>query len=102
MSTTGLAIVMPEADIKYTNMAPIWSKLRNKMDDLSPTLPDGTQGPIINDDYGQVAVVTMALTGEDFTARELENMAEDIADKAEDVVDDVVDKTKDTFGKDKD
>jgi multidrug efflux pump subunit AcrB len=81
MSTTGMAIIIPEADIKYTDMAPIWSNLRNKMEDLAPTLPEGTQGPVVNDDYGEIAVVTMALTGEDFSARELENVAEDIADR---------------------
>ncbi len=80
MSTTGMAIVMPEADIKYSDMAPIWASLRNKMEDLAPTLPDGTQGPFVNDDYGEIAVVTMALTGEDYTPRELEIMADDIAD----------------------
>ncbi len=81
MSTTGMAIVMPEADIKYTDMAPIWAKLRNKMDDLAPLMPEGTQGPLVNDDFGEVAVVTMALTGEDFSPRELEQVAEDIADE---------------------
>ncbi len=81
MSTTGLAIVIPEAAIRYTDMAPIWAKLRNKMDDLAPSLPEGTQGPVVNDDYGQVSVVTMALTGDDYSLRELEQVAEDLADR---------------------
>ncbi len=81
MSTTGLAIVIPEAAIRYTEMAPIWAKLRNKMDDLAPSLPEGTQGPVVNDDYGQVSVVTMALTGDDYSLRELEQVAEDLADR---------------------
>ena len=52
ISMTGVSIVVPEAHDRYTDMAPIWSKLRNKMLDLSPRLPSGVNGPNVNDDYG--------------------------------------------------
>ena len=81
VSSTGLAIIMPEAADRYTDMAPIWARLRNKMEDLGPSLPEGTIGPIVNDDYGRLAVVTMALTGDDFSLRELKDTADDIADR---------------------
>ncbi|MGF1508715.1 MAG: efflux RND transporter permease subunit [Myxococcota bacterium] len=80
VSYDGLSIVSVEVDGRYRELLPIWTKLRNKMRDLAPRLPEGTVGPIINDDYGRVAVVTLALTGPDFSMAELEGVAEDLRD----------------------
>lgn len=80
ISMTGLSIVTPEAHPNYYNMQPIWADLRNKMDDLQPSLPEGTQGPFVNDDYGRVAVATLALTGADYTMAELKEVAKDLKD----------------------
>ena len=78
VSMTGLSIVAPEVDARYTDMEPIWADLRNKMDDLRPSLPEGAQGPVVNDDYGRVAVITLALTGTDYTMAELNEVARDL------------------------
>jgi multidrug efflux pump subunit AcrB len=78
ISMTGISIVTPEAAADHTNMQPIWADLRNKMDDLRASLPDGAQGPVVNDDYGQVAVVTLALTGADYSMAELGEVARDL------------------------
>ena len=80
LSTTGLSIVSPEVSSRYTDMAPIWADLRNKMDDMAPLLPDGTIGPQVNDDYGRVAVITLALTGADYSMAELDSVARDVRD----------------------
>ncbi len=81
ISMSGLSIVTPEAAARYTDMDPIWANLRNKMDDLAPRLPEGTQGPSVNDDFGRVAVITMALTGKDYTMAELDEVARDLRDE---------------------
>ena len=81
VSMNGRAIVTPEVGDRYMDMEPIWAQLRNKMDDLRPDLPSGTQGPIVNDDYGRLAVVTLALTGENYSLPELNEMAEAIRDE---------------------
>jgi multidrug efflux pump subunit AcrB len=78
LSMTGLSIVMPEVASRYTDMAPIWADLRNKMDDLAPRLPEGAVGPQVNDDFGRVAVITLALTGSEYTMAELYSVARDI------------------------
>ena len=80
ISMTGLSIVTPEVHPRHQNMAPIWTDLRDKMDDLRPHLPEGAQGPFVNDDYGRVAVVTLALTGADYSMAELREVAEDLQD----------------------
>ncbi|MBZ0190845.1 MAG: efflux RND transporter permease subunit [Candidatus Kuenenia stuttgartiensis] len=80
VSMTGLSIVTPEAHARYHDMDTIWTDLRNKMNDLRDSLPEGTQGLTVNDDYGRVAVVTLALTGADYSMAELNEVAKDIKD----------------------
>lgn len=60
---------------------PVWAALRNKIDDLRPTLPENTVGPIVNDDYGRVAVTTLALSGDEFEMAELRAEARRIRDR---------------------
>ncbi|NJB68334.1 multidrug efflux pump subunit AcrB [Desulfobaculum xiamenense] len=81
MSMTGMGIIMPEVGDAYFDLAPIWADLRNKMDDLAPSLPQGTQGPMVNDDFGRVAVITLALTGDGFSPREFRWMAREMRDQ---------------------
>lgn len=78
ISTTGMSIVAPEVDERFSDLDPIWADLRNKMDDLAASLPQGAYGPNVNDDYGSVSVVTMALTGADYSMAELRTVARDL------------------------
>ncbi|MEM8957253.1 MAG: efflux RND transporter permease subunit [Pseudomonadota bacterium] len=55
-----------------------WEDLRNKMDDVVQQLPDGTQGPFVNTDYGDVAIATIAVTGDGFDLAYVEDVAEDL------------------------
>ena len=80
ISMPGLSIITPEAHARYYDMDPIWSKLRNKMDDIRPELPEGTIGPQVNDDFGRVAVITLALTGSDYSMAEMHEVARDLRD----------------------
>lgn len=68
---TGIAMIKVELLPTITDVTPVWSDLRNKMADLAPSLPQGSVGPMVNDDYGRVAVTTLALTGADFSMAEL-------------------------------
>lgn len=80
-SMTGLSIVTPSVDPRFNDMVPIWAQLRNKIDDVAWRLPSAAETPIVNDDYGRVAVVTLALTGADFTMAELHDVAKDVRDE---------------------
>jgi multidrug efflux pump subunit AcrB len=80
ISMAGMSIITPEANARYYDMMPIWSDLRNKMKDLEPELPEGHQGIMVNDDYGRVAVVTLALTGNEYTMAEMREVAKDLKD----------------------
>lgn len=78
---TGLATVKVELLPTVINTRPVWDNLRNKMADLAPSLPAGTVGPLVNDDYGRVAVTTLALTGADFSMAELRAQARWVRDR---------------------
>ncbi|MDA4845528.1 efflux RND transporter permease subunit [Hoeflea poritis] len=56
----------------------VFEDIRNKMDDLKPSLPSGTEGPFVNTDYGDVAIATIAVTGEGFSNAELRDSADDL------------------------
>lgn len=81
LSMPGMAIVLPQLHDRYFDLDPIWSRLRNKMDDIKRQLPEGTSGPMVNDDFGRVAVVTLALTGDGFSPRELRWAARSLRDR---------------------
>ena len=59
----------------------IWKDVRNKVIDATPGLPQGTIGPFVNDDFGDVTVVSAALTGEGFTLAQIHAVAKRIQDE---------------------
>lgn len=50
--------------------------IRNKMSDSVGELPEGTRGPSVNTDFGDVAVATVAVTGEGFSYAEVFDAAD--------------------------
>ncbi|MAO01283.1 MAG: hypothetical protein CMN18_00180 [Roseovarius sp.] len=78
---TGLATVKVDLRPDVTQVKPVWTTLRNRMTDLAPALPEGTLGPLVNDDYGRVAVTTLTLHGADFSPAELRATARWLRDR---------------------
>lgn len=74
-SRTGVSLVFVEIKEKYTAMGPIWRKLRDKVDDTRPFLPDGIDGPYVEDDFGDVFGIMIALTGDGFSSAEMDEYA---------------------------
>jgi multidrug efflux pump subunit AcrB len=80
-SKTGVAIVHADTADEYDDVDAIWQKVRNRMLDLAPSLPAGTIGPFVNDEFGLVAVATIALWTEGFTMADMREAARDIRDR---------------------
>ncbi|MEM6660738.1 MAG: efflux RND transporter permease subunit [Pseudomonadota bacterium] len=55
-----------------------WEDLRNKMQAVRGDLPEGTSEPYVNTEYGDVAIATVALTGDGYTLAELDDIAQDL------------------------
>lgn len=76
MLQVDLADAVAEQDL--TN---VFDEIRNDMEALAGTLPEGTRGPIVNTDFGDVAVATVAITGEGFALNEIEEAARELRDR---------------------
>lgn len=63
------------------NMDQLWYQLRKKLDDLHPALPDGTLGPFVDDEFGDVYSALYAISGADFKPNELKHIAEKAREK---------------------
>ena len=56
----------------------VFQDIRNRMEDAASDLPSGTQGPSVNTSFGDVAIATVAVTGDGFSHAELSDAAEDL------------------------
>ena len=61
-SKTGLSIVYVDIQENYMQMRPIWDSLRRKVQKAVPDLPEEVIGPFVNDEFGDVFGVILALT----------------------------------------
>src|ERR1700686_4510155 len=79
--TEGSLIVYVDLKDEVGNVNATWQRLRDKMDDVKPDLPEGMLGPFVNSDFGDVAIATIAITGEGFSYREMKDVAESFRKK---------------------
>ena len=79
-SKTGLSITHVVVYDEFFDMKPIWQNLRNKMNDLRSELPEGTLGPQVDDEFGDVYVATIALVGSGFDLVEMHDVAKRLRD----------------------
>jgi multidrug efflux pump subunit AcrB len=56
----------------------VWDELRRKVNDVQTNLPPGAGPSVVNDDYGDVFGIFLAVTGEGFTYEELKQFAKDL------------------------
>ncbi len=56
----------------------VFQDIRNRMEDVKTELPSGTKGPQVNTNYGDVAIATIAVTGEGFDYADLKSASDDL------------------------
>ncbi len=73
ISAAGLSQVTVEMKSIYRkdDLAQIWDEMRRKIRDMQSSLPPGVQEPSINDDFGDVYGVFMAVTGKGYSYEEV-------------------------------
>jgi multidrug efflux pump subunit AcrB len=77
-SRTGISVITPNYKESYTNMRPLFDELRRKIEDIKNTLPQGIDGPHVNDEFGDVYGIIYGLMGDGFSYRELKDIADEI------------------------
>ncbi|SEI92390.1 efflux RND transporter permease subunit [Paraburkholderia diazotrophica] len=55
-----------------------WYQVRKKVGDIAQTLPQGTQGPFFNDEFGDVYTNIYTLEGDGFSAAQLHDYADEL------------------------
>jgi multidrug efflux pump len=80
-SKVGQSIISVNVKEQYKHMRPIWDSLRRKIDNVKKDLPDGINGPFINDEFGDVFGIIIGLTGDGFDYAELKRIADELRDE---------------------
>lgn len=68
-------------DVSPQELPAVWQRLRNRMAELQPRMPQGATGPLVDDEFGRVAVLTLGLTGPGYSAGELREQARQLRDQ---------------------
>ena len=79
-SSTGLSTIHVKIHDRYFNLDNIWQDLRNKVTQTQGRLPAGTRTSQVNDQFGDVSVITLALTADGFGMGEMYDIAQHIRD----------------------
>jgi multidrug efflux pump subunit AcrB len=77
-SRSGASVIQVEVQDQYSEIEPIWTDLRERVQAARPRLPEGVIGPRVNDNYGDRYSTVVAMTGEGFSYAELEAISEEV------------------------
>ncbi len=80
LSSSGLSVIHVKIYDKYFNLDDIWQDLRNKASAAHQKMPQGTYAPFVNDEFGDVSVITLALTADGFDMGAMYDIAQHIRD----------------------
>lgn len=80
LSTTGASTIHVKIYDRYFNLDEIWQDVRNKVSAAHSNMPTGTSQPFVNDQFGDVSVVTLALTADGFDMSAMYDIAQHIRD----------------------
>lgn len=80
ISRAGLSIIFAEIQDSYDKdtLPQVWDELRRKIGEAKAELPPGASDPMVNDDFGDVYGIFLALTGDGYGQRELQKTVEDL------------------------
>lgn len=80
VSTAGVSDITVTIKDQYDkySLPQVWDELRRKVNDIQSLLPPGAGPSIVNDDYGDVYGIYLALTGTGFSFAELKEVAKEL------------------------
>jgi len=81
--TRGTAILQVDLDdaVPEKALKRVFDEIRDDIAQTARAMPDGTLGPVVNTDFGDVAVATVAITGTGFSMAEVEQAAKTLRDR---------------------
>jgi multidrug efflux pump subunit AcrB len=75
ISRAGVSVITVSIKDKYDKdgLPQVWDELRRKVGDVQSQLPPGVQTSVVNDDFGDVYGILLAITGDGYTYKELKD-----------------------------
>ena len=80
-SKTGSVKIELAIHDRVVDLDAVFQDIRNKADDVKSALPEGTEGPFVNDEEGLTAIATIALWADGFSLAEMRDVARDLRDR---------------------
>lgn len=81
-SSTGVSQITVDIKFEFSktkeDLQIIWTKLRNKIKDAQPLLPQEAATPVVNDDFGDLYGLSYFITGDDYSPAELRAYAKQL------------------------
>lgn len=80
ISRAGLSIIFAEVQETYDkdSLPQVWDELRRKVGAVATALPPGCSPPVVNDDFGDVYGVVLAISGDGQNLHDLKEVADDL------------------------
>ncbi|MFA5534045.1 MAG: efflux RND transporter permease subunit [Mariniphaga sp.] len=75
MPNLSIITVMLELTVPQKEIEQRWDFLRRRMNEVVAKLPEGTQSPVVYDDFGDVYGMFFAMTADGYSYKEMSNMA---------------------------
>lgn len=79
-SSSGLSTIHMSIQDRYFDLDAIWQDVRNKATAAHGKMPEGTNKPFVNDEFGDVSVITLSLTADGFSMANMFDTAQHIRD----------------------
>lgn len=79
-SSSGLSTIHVSIQDRYFDLDAIWQDVRNKATAAHGKMPEGTNKPFVNDEFGDVSVITLSLTADGFSMANMFDTAQHIRD----------------------
>ena len=76
ISSDGQAVIYAKAYEDLSVLDQVWDELQEAAEGAAARLPSAASLPQVNDNFGDVAIITLALTGDDYTLPELYDFAQ--------------------------
>ena len=80
-SKSGVSTIYVNILDEYQNPRPIWDELRRKVEKTRPDLPENSEKPIVNDEFGDVFGSIVTIVGDGFSYKEIKDVADYVKDE---------------------
>lgn len=77
-SQTGVSIISVNIQDRYTDLQPIWDKLKSKVDKAQEDLPDGTDASVVDDEVGDIFGIAIGIVSDGFSYAEQKQLADQL------------------------